>query len=325
MPLLSSRASASARAFGLTILSALTSVIDTFNRANQTGLGKIKGQMWKIWRGVWSIVSNTASSSSTGSENSLATLTFTKKDVTVSVSGVAPGMGSSFWVTDGNNWYASVYTQTQACQTCASCNAWNTSNCASNAPGNCGVSGTFCCGTFNTSTCNLSTQNGPANIWNSANTGNQAPPYGYPWGPSRNWVCNGNFNPSTCNANCCNGEFNTWSPYCVSWFAVSCRSFSFYPCNCVTEHRVNVIRSLSGTVSTLSQNLFSTVVASFRTVLSGNTATITAFSAENYATQIGNSVATNISPAPIKTTKHGIIKSTSPLSQGSTINDFGVS
>jgi hypothetical protein len=93
----------------------------------------------------------------------------------------------------------------------------------------------------------------------------------------------------------------------------------------VTQHRVNLIRSIAGTVSTISQNLFSALIASFRTALSGNVATITAFSAENYVTQIGSPAATTISPAPIKGTQHGIIKSSSPFSQGNSINDFGVS
>lgn len=323
MPILSSRASGSVRAFGLLILSALTSVIDTFNRANQSGLGKIKGQAWKIWRGAWDIVTNKASSSSSAGTYALATLTFTKTDVTVSVSGQNPGMGGAFWVTDADNWYASVYTQTQVCQTCGVCNSWNSINCATWGVGNC-ASGTFCCGTYNASTCNAWSP-GPANIWNSANTGNQAPPYGYPWSPSRVPYCSGNYNASTCNANCCPGAFDYWSPHCLSNNNNNCAGFYFYQCNCTTEHRVNIIKSIAGAVSTVSQNLFSSVIASFRTVLSGNNATITAFSSTNYTSQIGNAASTSISPTPVKSKRHGIIKSTSPLSQGSTIDEFGVS
>lgn len=347
MPLLSSRASGSVRAFGLTVLSALTSILETFNRANQSGLGSIKGQVWRVWRGAWSIVSNKASSSSAAGDNALATLTFTKTDVTVSISGQDPGMGAAFWVTDANNWYASVYTQTQVCQTCVECTGnVNSPTCIGNV--NAPVCNANCCngffptwspypsGQFNPITCNPNVQNGPANIYNSANSGNGNPPFNFPWGPSRNWVCTGtptggnqNQLPGNCNVSgvfCCAptstyltpGNCNQSSPgNCNQWFAFSC--------NCTTEHRVNLIRSIAGTVSQLSANLFSSLVASFRTALSGNQATITAFSNVNYTTQIGNSVSTSISPSPVKSKRHGIIKSSSPFSQGTSIDNFGVS
>lgn len=362
MPLLSSRASGSVRAFGLTVLSALTSVLDLFTRADQSGLGTIKGQKWKVWRGVWAIVSNKASSSSAGSTNALATLKFTKTDVTVSVAGADPGMGTAFWVTDGDNWYASIYTQTEVCQTCSNCNSysggtcnqWAQGNCNQNAVGNCSQ-GTFCCGNFNSPSCPCGLYNpagcgaynpvvpGNCNIFNSANTGNMAPPYGFCWGPSRNPSTGGNCSspiPAACrcpeagfcNANCCPGPFNTWSPYCAGNYnevcsgnfnPVVCNAFFSFSCNCVTEYRISVIRSIANVVSTISNNLFSAAVQSFRTILSGNQATIQAFSTSSYTSQIGNSVVQSID-SPAKTTQHGIIKSTSSFQQGSSIDEFGV-
>lgn len=363
MPLMTTRASGSVRAFGLTILSALTSILETFNRSNQSGLGSSRGQRWRILRGAWNIVSNRASSPSAGSENALATLRFTKTDVTVSISGADPGMGASFWVTDGNNWYASVYTQTEVCQTCSNCNsfsggncnAFNPSNCAQNAVGNCSQ-GTFCCGNFNAPsccgvfnpvTCAPGATNpvvpGNCNVFNSANTGNRNPPFGFCFGPSRNPSTGGNCNsftggncacpqPGFCNANCCPGPFNTWSPYCVSFNPsfcaaanpVVCNAFFTFSCNCTTEHRISILRSLANTVTTVSNNLFSAAIQSFRTILSGNQATIQAFSTSSYTSQIGNSIVVPIS-SPQKTTQHGIIKSTSSFQQGSSIDEFGVS
>lgn len=351
MPLLSSRASGSVRAFGLTVLSALTSVLDLFTRSDQSGLGTIKGQRWKVWRGVWSIVSNKASSSSAAGDNALATLKFTRTDVTVSISGADPGMGAAFWVTDANNWYASVYTQTEVCQTCSTCNSYSGGNCNQTAQGNCNQNavgncsqGTFCCGTYNPvvpATCSASNPSTPGNcnIFNSANTGNRAPPYGFCYGPSRNPSTPGNcyqYNPisgGNCNANCCPGPFNTWSPYCAGNYnvvctgnfnAVVCNAFFSFSCNCVTEHRISILRSLANTVTTVSSNLFSAAIQSFRTTLSGNQATIQAFSTTTYASQIGNSVVQNISSTQ-KTSQHGIIKSTSSFGQGSSIDEFGVS
>jgi hypothetical protein len=81
---------------------------------------------------------------------------------------------------------------------------------------------------------------------------------------------------------------------------------------------------LVGTVSTVSSSLFSALIQSFRTVILGNQATIQAFSTTTYTSQIGNSVIQSIT-TPQKTTQHGIIKSTSSLNQGSTIDEFGVS
>lgn len=346
MPLLSSRASGSVRAFGLTVLSALTSVIDLFTRADQSGLGTIKGQKWKVWRGAWAIVSNKASSSSAAGDNALATLKFTKTDVTVSISGADPGMGASFWVTDANNWYASVYTQTQVCQTCATCSGnFNSPTCTGNV--NAPVCNANCCngffptwspypsGSWNASTCNAFSQNGPANIYNSANTGNRAAPFGFPWGPSRNWVCSGTFNTSTENQApgncglsgvfCCAPTSQYLTPgNCNQTSPGNCNQFSFFSCNCVTEHRISIIRSLASTVSTISANLFSAAIQSFRTILSGNQATIQAFSTTTYTSQIGNSVVQSIT-TPTKSSQHGIIKSTSSFQQGSTIDEFGVS
>jgi hypothetical protein len=355
MPLISSL-SAGAKAFGIYALLALSSVVDLFTRSdNATSLGSVKGQNWKVWRGVWGIAANKASSSSSAATNALATLRFTKTDVTVSISGADPGTGASFWVTDADNWYASVYTQNQVCQTCSNCNAWNTPNCVGWAVGNC-ANGTVCCGGFNTSTCTGNSYTlgpcitwslgscitwtlGNCTVWNSANSGNRAPPYGFCFSPSRNpstcnqrnpSTCNqrnpstcNQWNASNCNAFCCNGAFENWSPYCTS-FSFSCSSFFTFSCNCTTEHRISLISSILGSVSTLSNNLFSSAIQSFKTILSGNQATISAYSTTTYNSQIGNSVVTNIT-SPTKYTQHGIIKSTSNYSQGSAIDEFGVS
>lgn len=335
---------------------ALAFVIDSFNRAdNANDLGSVSGQKWKIWRGVWAIVSNKASSSSSGSTNALATLKFTSTDVTVSISGADAGMGASFWVTDADNWYASVYVQNQSCQTCANCNAFSggncnafsPGNCNSTSPGNCNVgAGVFCCFGFTPGNCTQISCTGgftPGNciVFNSANTGNKAPPYGFCHQPSgfNPATCNNGyfcaaFNPATCNNGfCCSGDFNTWSPYCSGTFnpatcnsfnPVVCNAFFTFSCNCVTEHRISILRSLAGSVSTISNSLFSAAIQSFRTILSGSQATVQAFSTTTYTSQIGNSVVQSIT-SPQKTKQHGIIKSTSSFGQGSTIDEFGVS
>lgn len=101
-------------------LKALVSVIDLFNRSpeSSTSLGAIGGSPWSTVRGSWGVFSGKAVSSDTPSNYPLATLTFTKEDVTLSVDGVGPGVGSSFWVTDAGNWWGTVVDGEQSCQTC---------------------------------------------------------------------------------------------------------------------------------------------------------------------------------------------------------------
>lgn len=382
MPLISSL-SAGVRAFGLYVLSALVTVIDTFNRSdNASDLGSAGGQKWKIWRGVWQILTNKAYSATTPSSNVLATLTFTKTDVTVSVSGAEPGLGASFWVTDADNWYASVYTRTQVCQTCTNCNAWNTGtcnswtvgtcnswntgNCANTDIGNCTRFGQFCClwtngpcasnaaGTCAANAAGTCAANNPSNC----NRFNNVAPKGFcqpgAWNtstcarwnnvnPCSRW---NNVNPclswnTICNGNCCNGPFANWGWHCIGWNTQNCafanpdtctggvnpsfcNSFFSFSCNCVTEHRMRIFRSLAGTISDISNNLYSLAIQSFKILLSGNQATVQAFSTTTYTSEIGNSQITTIT-SPVKTKRHGIIKSSSNFEQGSSIDEFGVS
>ncbi len=169
----------------MTVLSAFITILDNFNRADSADLGSPgPGQNWRVWRGNWGIVSNKASSSSAPSEYAMATLTFTSENVTIGVGSPQAGTGISFWVTDANNWYASVYVQEEVCGTCNTCNSWNVSNCNQFGGGNC--LGWTCnsgfCNSWNASNCNV-------------NSG----------GNCKGWTCNastcnGGWNSSTCNA-----------------------------------------------------------------------------------------------------------------------------
>lgn len=397
MPIISSL-SAGVRSFGLYVLAALVSVIDTFNRTdNASDLGSISGQKWKIWRGIWGISGNKAVSSTTASTYPLATLTFTKTDVTVSISGQDPGMGTAFWVTDAENWYATTYVQTETCQTCSNCNSWNASTCNSWNTATC-ISWTcnsaFCSGGWNTSTCNAwntSTCNGwtcnqgflrcdgtynPSNCnsWNPSNckswslgncvAWNNTAPKGYC--ASRNpSTCSGGYNTSTCNfwnvGNCnkvtfvcqvsnCSGGWNTsncsgtWNASnCKSWFCnqascsggfnpsncsgnfnpSTCNAFFSFSCNCVVEDKINILSFIAGSISTIVTYLYSSTVQSFKSILSGNSVTISAYSDTNWTTQIGSSNNQSIT-SPVKTKRHGIIKSTSSYGQGNSINEIRV-
>lgn len=406
MPIISSL-SAGVRSFGLYVLAALTSVLDTFNRLdNASNLGTISGQKWKIWRGAWQILTNKAFSDTTPSTNALATLTFTQTDVTVSISGAEPGLGASFWVTDADNWYATVYVQQEVCQTCTGCNAWNASNCATwntincatwNTGGNCATSdngncrfGQFCC-VWTTGNCATAWNTNNCYLWacltwntvNCATWNARNCPTWNPGGNCRLWGTGGKCNSwnnqncssgwnvsncksnntstcaqnacvstfawnaqtcptwnNVCSGNCCNGAFEFWGWHCLTWNnstcaantggncqssnTSNCNSFFSFSCNCVVEHRIKILKSIANAVSEISNNLFSLAINSFKLLLSGNDATIQAFSTTTYTSQIGNSVSASIT-SPVKTKRHGIIKSSSDYAQGSSIDEFGVS
>ena len=318
MPLMSSRASGSVRAFGLTILSALTSVIDNFNRSNQSGLGPAKGQRWKIWRGAWEILSNTASSSSGPSTHALATLNFTKTDVTISVSGAGPGMGTAFWVSDANNWWAATYEQVYSCQTCGGCAAYNTPQCCAfntvpaNAPGaspNCiptsnpGPIGNPCC-----NSCVPKTSPPVGFCQQTYNPYSRNPP-APPNPPSPCPIIPGNPATFPCSGNC---------------FSSPCSAPFTFSCNCTTAHSIKILSAIASTISTAASSAFSSTIASFRAVLSGNNVTIRAYSDSSWASQIGSDWNTNLT-SPNKKKAHGIIKSPATFSQSSSIDEFRVS
>ena len=102
-------------------LKALLNVIELFDRASNASLGKTTtGATWDTIRGAWGIdTSQRAVTSTSASAYPLSTLTFSAEDVTISVGGVGPGVGTAFWVTDSNNWWGTYVDGVQVCQTCS--------------------------------------------------------------------------------------------------------------------------------------------------------------------------------------------------------------
>lgn len=361
MPLISSL-SAGVRAFGLYVLSALVTVIDTFNRSdNASDLGSAGGQKWKIWRGVWGISTNKASSSTAASSYPLATLTFTRTDVTLGIGTPAPGAGATFWVSDANNWWAATYEQVETCQTCQTCNAYNTSNCnAFGCIGNynptvCnGGYFTYCIGSWNATaySCTKANCNAFANGYlgcnqfapgNCTSYNNTAPKgfcktrnpsvctqplyYNYCSG-GYNYTCSVTANPN------CNGFFTTFCNSstggncnvngCAGTFNPSnCSSFSSYSCDCSTSHKMNIIKSISSVISNVASSTFNAAIGSFKSILSGNNITIQAYQGTTYTTQIGTDWVQSSSGAT-KNKNHGIIMSPSTFAQGNSIEEFRI-
>ena len=181
-------------------LKALLSVVETFVRSNSASLEKTNsGATWNDVRGAWAIASNAASTSTAGSSYPISTLTFTQEDVTISVGGIGPGMGTAFWVTDSNNWWGAYVDVVQTCSTCetpgnvatyayayvsgGNCATYSTvpGNCAtySTVPGNCSTWSTSCSYPCNanyptTYPCNAYNKSYPCNATNAVVPGNCA-------------------------------------------------------------------------------------------------------------------------------------------------------
>lgn len=411
-------------------LKALVSVIDSFDRLTSLSLGTVSGAPWTQVRGSWGVTLNKAISGDSPSTYPLATLTFSKEDVTLSVDGVGPGVGTAFWVTDSGNWWGSVVDGVQSCQTCynaATCQQFfNCCNGNTNpvVPGNpftaCigstnpVVPGNFfscCTGNINAVvpgnffSCCIGTTNpvvpgnpftqsvctaqatygniitfvvnyacgGPGNSAPGSSCGltfAQAQACGgckrssyalYNNGQCTAWTTQSGTNPSTggnCNQSgtCQNGssggncnQFGTCqnaatggncNQFGTAYNASTggnCNAFAFnccsqyaagtpFSCNCVVNNKVNIIKSVAGTISTVATFSYNSTIAGFRTILNGNSVTVRAFSGSGYQSQIGSDQSTTIS-GYTKSKKHGILKGPATFAdaQSSEINEFRVS
>ena len=411
-------------------LKALVSVIDPFNRSpeNPGSLGVVSGAPWSVVKGSWGVSGGKALSGDNPNNYPLATLTFTKEDVTLSVDGVGPGVGTSFWVTDAGNWWGTVVDGQQACQTCyntgtcqqyynccnGNINAFVPGNyftcCTGNTnpviPGN-SFSYTYCtsynpittvsCCTGNTnpivpgntytytvcnstayqnvffvvnyncgcnaycsqgcnaapgSSCGLTFAQAQA-CGGCKRCSNQEGGYTYCASSSQQTGTNpstgGNCNQSgfcTSGGNCAStatgygsnpstgGNCNQFGQCQNAGSGGNCNAFAFnccyaynsgtsYDCNCVVNNKIKLIKSISGTISTVATFSFASAIAGFKTILSGNQVTVRAYSGSGYNSQIGADQSSTVS-GYTKTKKHGILKGpvTFTSAQTSELNEF---
>lgn len=313
-------------------LRALLSAIDDFVRSdNSTSLGKVSGMAWKVWRGVWGISSNKATSSTTPSSYPLATLTFTSDNVSLSIGSPGIGAGASFWVTDADNWWAATYQVQHVCDTCTQCNAYCGGNC----------NGGFVCANYNYNTVPGNTVPGSCNSYSYGYLGCNA------WSPGNCIAWNNNAPKGFCksrNPEVCNNPLyynycvNSNSPYtnpttyptgnCIyyscagNYNAVYCCSSSTYDCNCVDQQKIFIFKNVANTITNIASSVYSSVIASFKVITSSNNVTIKTFSDNSWTSQIGSDW--NQAVSPTQTAKdHGIIISQALYgTQGTTIDEF---
>ena len=92
-------------------------ISDNFNRPNSSTLGTASNGIaqWTTLRGSWGVSSFQANSATAATSGALATTTLTKPVPNYQIDLDIPsgaGVGTAFWVTDQNNWWAAITYQT---------------------------------------------------------------------------------------------------------------------------------------------------------------------------------------------------------------------
>jgi len=333
---------------------------DTFQRTTSaTSLGSPDGiNTWNNIRGAWGIIDNKATANSAASTYPIATIDFGATDVTILQDNVTNGVGATFWVTDSNNWWATTTNATESYDTQYVAGNTNYGNCyvgGNTNYGTCNVAGNAnygtCVVTGNTNygTCYYSTTNyqykcnSPQAVYGTC----YSRVYGSYYIPYTcvsyyTQYCYGQPTTTTVPYTCATGE-NGYTYTCVTGdnsYSYTCatgdNSYSYtcatgsnapysYNYNYSYSYKVNVLKSIAGTITTAVTFTFSSLVVGLKTVIKGNTGEITvrAYSASGFGSQIGTDqtyTATGYTP----TTTHGMILAPANYNQGNTFSSYEV-
>jgi hypothetical protein len=147
---------------------------------------------------------------------------------------------------------------------------------------------------------------------------------------SYNYSCNSASQPCNSSSQPCNSTSqpcNVFSQPC-NVFSQPCNAnntVTFYECNCQTcyPQYVRFIQSVSGTVTTLTSWIVSTVVNSIKVTTSGSGTTTKIYSDTNLVTQIGSDL--TYTPTGVTVTpQYGIMVKPSSYLQGNTIEEITI-
>ncbi|CAB5221882.1 hypothetical protein UFOVP359_116 [uncultured Caudovirales phage] len=221
--------------------------------------GAEDGSRWFSLRGIWSIVSGKAKTTSVASSYPIASIysipdSPLDQDVVITLRGTTPGSGAALWISDNNNWWA-VTTGVDAaencqCDTCAQCatlpqdTPCTTGFCST--PGNC-INGP--CNTVQNQNFNPGNPNFAPGGWNAA-TGGGTPGGGNATGVWNAYTGGGNANNYNCNAwntgNCNPQTCRIFDPP-VAVGGGTCRTWRNAPLprNCIAWNTQNFVRPCS--------------------------------------------------------------------------------
>lgn len=279
-PMINRLGAKSARSFGAFLLTAIRNFFDNFNRT-----GSSLGGPWTEYNGTWTTDGSNATSATSASSYPLAAVELSSEDIVGEVKSPAPGTGLAFWISDGANWLGVQNYQMNVSYS-------YTCNCQS--------------GTYSY-TCNCLT---------GSYTYSQCAPTGV-FSCSQGVFC-GTCGGAGTSANCCNipGYYTYGCATCFASYTYGCTT-----CNVSgVTHYIRILRSVAGTVTAIVSQLVSAAIGSIRTILSGNSVTVKAYSATDYTSQIDSDIVTTDSVST-KTTNHGIILGPSAYNQGTTIDE----
>lgn len=306
MPILSAIAAASAKAYGF-IANALKTITDNFDRSNGSLGTSTTGDTWNATRGTWSISSNQATSSDSGSNYPMATIDIGAQNVSVSADITNGGPGVAFWVTDANSWWASSANYNSSSYSCNCSTYCSSYTCAC---GNGKADTMNCCCSYTTtyvcpSGCFVMSPSLCLTDDTYLNCGS----------PSSSTSCTGGY---TCA--CGNAQADTMNCCCSATTCQTCYNDSI---------TLTIYSSVSGTVTTQSSlsvwsgtsGSFTTTVGSILISTSSNTITAKAYSSTGLSSQVGSTL-TYTASSPTKGTKVGIIKTPSNTNSGSTLDNF---
>ena len=324
--------------------------IDTFNRSNETLNAATDGTLWNIIRGTWSVLSNKAYSSTAASSYPLASVKMVSPNATISLKGVSQGSTAALWVTDSNQWWGIGIDQTTVsastlnpteraitgctCQTCAntatvanynyvaatynySINAYNYVCNSASYPA---ASYNYNCNVYNNGFCNN------INLYPMVGPGQ----YVYACNVTGNRYCNNSMYPiATYNYMCNSASYPAvyaYAPGTAQSYPIgNYNTVTYYECNCQTcyPQYVRFIQSISGTVTTLTSWIVSTVVNSIKVTTSGSGTTTKIYSDTNLVTQIGSDL--TYTPTGVTVTpQYGIMVKPSSYLQGNTIEEITI-
>ncbi len=318
-------------------------ISDNFNRTNSSTLGTASNGIaqWTTLRGSWGILSSQASSTTDATSGALATTPLIKSvpnyDITLDIPSGA-GVGAAFWVTDQNNWWAAITYQTNS--TSYSCPSGGTlsgttCNTSSSYPASVGTNSNYC-GPSTATYYEEDIRYGYEPIGIAC--GSQCTQFGgscidstcQEWGAyvycttTTTTTATSCFAGNTCFGGCSvagDGGCYSYSTYyyCPNGGDLSgstCYTSSSYAATATTttSYSVRLIKSESGTISTVQTVATSAPTKSLRVITTNNAVNVKAYSVEG---QVGTPTELNYTAtSPTITGNLGIIK-TIPAAGGS--------
>jgi len=307
MPILSSIASISAKAYGS--MSGLKRIFDYFTRTTSGSLGTAtSGDVWEATKGVWSANGSQATTATSPSDYPIAAVNFTSPNAIINLD-VSNGSGSAFWISDTQNWWALASTSSISGSTCSSGYVNYT------AP-------SFTAGAFTPGSSSYTAPNytdpGYVSNYCVSYTGVSDGEFGY------YEICVQYANQYAPGYTYIAGAFTPGSSGYTAPNYTGTESYSFF-CGAYANtysYSLTLIKSIANTITTVTTQALSSAAASIKLILNGTSISGTGYSSPGQTgTNLGT--LTNTATGATRTSKHGIILIPSAQQQ-TTVDNFSV-